>query len=98
MKGDWDSINWNEFWGAITMTMFVGLVRFLYLLRKGRKFKLFDLLLEPSLALIAGMSMWGVAEVSTLPDVLQAVMTSLGAWGGPRTIAYLEVKYLGTRR
>lgn len=78
--------------------MFIGFVRFLYLLRRGRRFKWFDLILEPCLAIMGGMMVWALCEASKTPDLLQVVMSQLGAWGGPRTIHVLEVKYLGGTR
>lgn len=71
------------------------MIRFLMLIRAGRKVRWVDALLEPSFAVFAGMCMWAIGEVSHAPDVIQAVMTSIGAWGGPRTLARLENKYLG---
>jgi hypothetical protein len=97
-KGSWGSINWSEFWGAIGMSAFIGVVRTLQLLRNGRKFVWFDFILEPALAVIGGMLAWGVTEVTNAADVLQAVFTSLGAWGGPKTIRHFERKYLGGTR
>lgn len=78
--------------------MFVGLVRFLFLLRRGRRFKWFDLVLEPCLAIMGGMMTWAICEATKTPDLLQVVMSQLGAWGGPRTIHVLELKYMGGSR
>lgn len=75
------------------MSAFIGVVRMLYMIRKGRKFMWFDLMLEPCLAVMGGMMVWGLTEVTSAPDVVQGVLTSLGAWGGPRTIQWLETKY-----
>lgn len=97
-RGDWDSVNWQEFAGVIAMSAGIGVVRLLYLLRRGRRFKWFDLLLEPSLAMIGGMLVWAGAETTDLTDVWQAALTSLGAWGGPRTIHWFERKYLNGSR
>ncbi len=74
------------------------MIKFLMLIREGRKVRWVDAVLEPSLAVFGGLMMWGVAEFGQIPDVLQAVMTSLGAWGGTRTIHFLERKYLGGSR
>lgn len=98
MKSDFESVNLLEVAGAIAVSAFLGFVRFLYLLRRGRKFKWFDVILEPCLAVIGGMLMWALNEAASTPDLLQAMMTSLGAWGGPRTIHYLELRYLGGTR
>lgn len=97
-RGDFSEINWSEVLGAAAMCATVGMFRALYLIRKGREFKWFDMLLEPCLAVFGGMCMWGLTEVTPSPDTVQAVMTSLGAWGGPKTIQWLELKYLGGRR
>lgn len=94
-KGDWGDIN---LWEVITATLTaggVGMIRFLMLLRKGRKLRWFDFLLEPCLAIFAGMLVWGLSEMVHTPDLMQLVLSNLGAWGGPKTIQALEVKYLG---
>lgn len=97
-KGDFDGISWSEVLGATAMCASVGMIRALYMIRRGRKFRAFDFLLEPCLAVVGGMCMWGLIEVTSAPDSVQAVMTSLGAWGGPKTIQWLELRYLGGRR
>ena len=76
------------------MSFIVGGIRLGYLLQRGRKLRSFDLLIDPCMALLAGMLIWAILEVMNVPDVLQAAMTSLGAWGGPRTVNALEVKYI----
>lgn len=97
-KGDWNDVDLREFLGAVGVSISIGLVRFLYLLRRGRQFHWFDVVLEPALAVFGGLCMWALMEVSAAPDMLQAVITSLGAWGGPRTIHWLEVRYMGGSR
>lgn len=74
------------------------MIKLLMLIRRGRRAKLVDYLLEPSLALFGGMLAWALSEVANAPDVLQATTTSLGAWAGPRFIHRMEVKYLGGTR
>ena len=44
------------------------------------------------------MLVWALTEYTSTPDVLQAALTSLGAWGGPRTVHTLEMKYFGGTR
>lgn len=80
------------------MSASIGFVRFLYLLRRGRKYKMLDVFLEPLLAVIGGLLIWLLCLYWGFPDVIRAVMTSLGAWGGPRTIHLLEKKWLGGTR
>jgi hypothetical protein len=97
-KGDLGEIHWQEFFGVITMTASIGIIRVLLMIRRGRKVKLVDWALEPSLSTFGGLCIWGFAEVTSLPDVVQAVLTSLGAWGGIKLIHKLEVKYFGGSR
>lgn len=97
-KGSFDAINWWEFFTAAAVSAGVGMIKVLQLLRSRRKFRWIDALFEPAIAIFAGMLVWGVSEVVDMPDVLQTVLTSLGAWGGPRTIHNLERKYLGGSR
>lgn len=94
-KGDWASVNWQEVTLVASCSAAIGILRLLYLLRRGRQFSWFDVVLEPCLAVFGGMLAWGVLEVTSSPDVLQVVITSLGAWGGPRTIHYFEKRYMG---
>ena len=79
-------------------SMTLGVIHFLYMIRKGRRFRYLDLVLEPSLAIVGGVLVWILTEYDGVPDLIQAVATSLGAWGGPRTIHYLEMKFLGGSR
>jgi hypothetical protein len=97
-KGDFTDVNWYEALGALLMSGSVGVVRALYLVRKGRQFRWFDIMLEPLLAILGGMSLWALTEVTPTPDLIQAVLTSLGAWGGPKTVQWLELHYFGGRR
>lgn len=76
----------------------MGFIRFLYLIRKGRKFKWFDFIAEPSFAVAGGMIVWLLCEATSVPDVMQLLLSQLGAWGGPKTIQMLEVRYLGEFR
>lgn len=95
MKGDWDNVNLHELWATAGIAGAIGLTRLLYLIRQGRDFIWFDLLLEPMLAIVAGMLVWGLATLAGLPGIMVTVLASLGSWGGPKTIGMLEVKYLG---
>lgn len=95
MKGDWADVNLHELWVTVGITAVIGLTRLLFLIRKGRKFIWVDLILEPLLAVIAGMLMWGLATLAGLPGIMVTVLASLGSWGGPKTITMLEAKYLG---
>lgn len=95
---DWGDVNLRELFGVIGMSAFVGVVRFLYLLRRGRKFKWFDLILEPCLAIIAGLMVWAVGSLTDMPLMMQLVLSNLGAWGGPRTIHWMERRYMGGSR
>jgi hypothetical protein len=91
----WEKVNWTEVAGSALVSFTVGIIRVLALLREKRKIHWVDAFLEPSLAIFAGLLMWAIGEVASAPDLLQAVFTSLGAWGGPHTIRKLEEKYMG---
>jgi hypothetical protein len=98
VKGDWAEVNFGEIKATMGVTAMIGLLRLVYLIRKGKKFVWFDFILEPCLAVLAGMLVWGLTEVTSAPDVVQTVLTSLAAWGGPKTIRHLELKYFGGTR
>lgn len=91
-------MNWTEVGYTAASSFIVGLLRALYLIRRGRRFRWLDLVLEPCLAVFAGLMIWALASVTGTPDVIRAVLTSLGAWGGPKTIHLLEIRYLGGSR
>lgn len=97
-KPGWESVNISEVIGSALISLGIGMIKLLMLIRRGRRVKWADYLLEPSLAVFGGMLAWALSEVATAPDVLQAAMTSLGAWAGPRFIHKMEVKYFGGSR
>lgn len=94
---DFDHLSLREIGATIYGSLFMGVTRFLFLLRKGRKFKWFDLIAEPCFAVAAGMLVWLMCEAMSVPDLMQLLMSQLGAWGGPKTIQVLEIKYLTDR-
>lgn len=99
MKGDWADVNINEVFLTVAASAGIGFMRMLYLIRKGRNtFVWFDLILEPCLAVFAGMLVWGGAELAGLPGIMKSILASLGSWGGPKTIHWAERKYLGGSR
>lgn len=87
-------LNLHELLVGAGASFFVGMIRLLMLIRSAKKVRIVDVFLEPTLAVLAGVLTWLVSEVSQVPDTLQVVLTSLGAWGGPRTMQALETKYL----
>lgn len=94
----WAKVNLSEVLGAAMISLGVGAIRLLTLLRDKRKVRWVEATLEPCLAVFAGMLIWALTEYTSTPDVLQAALTSLGAWGGPRTVHTLEMKYFGGSR
>lgn len=96
MKGDWGHFNWQEIGAAIGVSLAVGVVKLAILIRKSRQFRVIDLIVEPGLALIGGMTVWFLVEDTAVSDSLQAALTSLGAFGGGKTLAMLERRYLKT--
>lgn len=98
MKSGWENVDIAEVVGSALISLGVGMIRFLMLVRQGRTVKWVDAVLEPSLALFGGLMAWALSEVANAPDVMQAVMTSLGAWAGPRFIRKMEIRYLGGSR
>jgi hypothetical protein len=97
-KGDFPELNWTEVLGVAIMSATVGVIRLLHAIRRGRRFKWFDAVLDPGMSVLGGMVVWALLEIGPTPDVIQAAFTSLGAWGGSRTLHWLEVKYLGGSR
>ena len=74
------------------------MIKLMQYIREKRKIRIVDILLEPSLAVFGGMSLWALAEYGGTPDLVQAVATSIGAWGGSKTIHRLDRKYFGGSR
>lgn len=95
---DLDKISNTELVVATSASAAVGIIRLLSAIRKGRRLKVVDVLFEPLVAVFAGLCAWGMTEVTNVPDILQTVMTSVGAWAGPRLINTLERKYFGTSK
>lgn len=98
MSDGWDKVSVSEVIGTASISLGVGMLRLLMLIREKRKVRWVEVILEPATAVFAGMLVWAVTEYANSPDVLQAALTSLGAWGGPRTIHKLESKYFGGTR
>ena len=92
---DFEHISSSEVLVTTGGSIFMGFIRFLYLTRKGRKFKWFDFIAEPCFAVAAGMLVWLVCEATEVPDIMQLLLSQIGAWGGPKTIQLLEIRYLG---
>lgn len=97
-SGDWGKVDLGELLGSALISLGVGMIRLLMYIRNHRHVTWVSVLLEPSLAIFAGMALWALTEYANTPDLVQAVMTSIGAWGGPRTIHGLERRYFGGSR
>jgi hypothetical protein len=92
-------VNLGELIVAALISLGVGVIRLLVFIRKSKgAFKFVDVMLEPLLAMFAGMLMWSIMEYLATPDILQAAMTSVGAYGGTKTIHWAERRYLGGSR
>lgn len=93
-NGSWSQVNLTDLAisGGISFT--VGMLKVLQLIRSGRQVRWVDAVYEPCLAVFGGMLMWAFFELADAPGVLKAIATSLGAYGGTRTIAYLERRYM----
>lgn len=74
------------------------MIRLLIFIRDHRRVHWVNMILEPSMAVFGGMVFWAMAEHWQWPDLIQAVGTSIGAWGGPRTIHWAERRFLGGSR
>ena len=95
----WEKVDINELLGSAAISLGVGVVRLLMVVRDARRqIRVVDVVLEPLMAVFGGMALWALAEHADTPDLVQAVMTSLGAWGGPQTVRKLEYKLLGGTR
>jgi hypothetical protein len=94
----WKEVNLWELGGSAAVSLGVGMLRMLVFIREKRKVRWVDVLLEPGLAMFAGCLIWLLTEHFRVPELLQTALVSLGAWGGPRTIHMLELKYFGGRR
>jgi LydA holin phage, holin superfamily III len=94
----WKDVNWWEFAGSVGVSLGVGMIRLLVFIRERRRFRWVDILVEPLTAVFAGSLVWLFLEHVKAPELLQMGMVSLGAWGGPRTVHMLEVKYFGGSR
>jgi hypothetical protein len=92
----WDKVSYHEIAGVIGASGAIGIVKVLVLIRKAKRVRIIDILLEPALAIFAGMLAWMATEYTNVPDLLQGVFTSLAAWGGPAFINRMERKYFGT--
>ena len=94
----WGRVDLGEVLGSALISLGVGVIKLMQYIREKRKIRVVDVLLEPSLAVFGGMAMWAIAEYSGMPDLIQAVATSIGAWGGSKTIHRLDRKYFGGSR
>lgn len=95
---DWKDVNLWELGGSALVSFGVGMLRLLVFIREKRRVKWVDVMIEPGLAVFAGCLVWLLAEHMRAPELIQTALVSLGAWGGPRTIHMLELKYFGGRR
>lgn len=92
--GSWAAVDWREVWATIAASGAVGAIRLGYLITRGRRWTWFDAIVEPSLAVVAGVLAWALTEYQAMPDLVQSVCTSIAAWAGPRFMAALEANYI----
>lgn len=97
-KDSWGHVDISEVIGSALISLGVGMIKLMQYIREKRKIRAVDIMLEPSLAVFGGMAMWALAEYGGMPDLVQAVATSVGAWGGSKTIHRLDRKYFGGSR
>lgn len=92
--GSWGSVDWREVASTVAASAAVGAIRLGYLIKLGRRWTWFDVVVEPSLAVMAGVLAWALTEYQSIPDLPQSVCTSIAAWAGPRFMAALEANYI----
>lgn len=71
----------------------VGVLKLATLIRDKRRVRWIDILIEPSFAVFAGLLSWAISKHLHTPHLIELVIVSLAAWGGPKTINALEKKY-----
>lgn len=98
MKGDFQLVDWREVGASIGVSFTIGVLKFLHTVQRGRSFRWFNAFFDPVMAVMGGMLVWALMEITPIPDMAQAALTSLGAWGGLRTVHWLEMRYLGGSR
>lgn len=97
-KGGLAGINLHELGIVMSISFVIGITRVLQMIRKGRQVRWFDWIIEIVVVLLAGGGTWALFEVTATPDILQLVASWIGAWGGPRTLHWLEYRMLGGMR
>jgi hypothetical protein len=68
------------------------------MLRRGRKYHWFDLVLEGCIAIIFGMIVWKSLEIIVAYEWIQASLAILAGWGAPKSLHALERKVIGGSR
>ncbi len=90
--GTW--AEWSEGLRAAALAFSVGMISIGYRISRGRQWNWLQVLIEPCVAMLAGWLIWQMCGHADIAPKLTQVFVSLSAWGGPKTIAALDKKYL----
>lgn len=84
MNNDWPhGVDWRDLTTVVASSAAVGMIRLGYLIQRGRAFRIIDLLVDPSMAVLAGVIAWSLADYSQATHQIQLVGSFLASWAGP---------------